>query len=629
MQSGRRILFLFLSVFLISGIVISKATIGNTSRNTNQGKNSVCQTDSLLILDSLVKLYRISDNSFSLSCARRAVIIARRSASKESLINAYILMGMVFTQREKDSSYIYYNQALSIAGKENLNGLKSKILFNIAMLYNVACDNKTAIVLLDSALRIAESNSDYQNISNIYISIGNIKDEMNDFSGAQIFYQKGYQVGRTNSLYKQMGIALINLAKYEKDHGIAFKIQIEALHILERSKGTEEEKANILINIGYTHSNPDSAIYYFKTALILVKNCNLPLVEIGAYNNMAYSYLEKGDITSAKSCLMDHAIPLALQENSKDWLSTLYDSYADILVEDGAYKDAVIYQKKSLESKSEADLEAASGQVRLLATLFDLKSKERELFIQHIQLQQIRLWFVIAILVIIIFIFGIIWLVYRNRIKLQKQNINAAKRIIEMEEDQKGRTARELHDIIGQFVLNVTSQIEKIDFPNPDTKSLLTEKIEEARQSLRVLSHKMNKVMLEQSNFEELVVGLCDDIHKLSGLLIDLELPEPPREFSQEIALHSFRIIQELLMNASKYVKEGLIRIRIKVMKNQLQISYIDNGPGFEPDQVKGKGMGIMNIYERTRLLNGKVHLSSSPGSGVDCEIFITLPKKQ
>jgi len=350
---------------------------------------------------------------------------------------------------------------------------------------------------------------------------------------------------------------------------------------------------------------------------------------MGTYNNMAYSYLEKGDIKFARSCLIDHAIPVAVKGNNQDWLSTLYDSYADILMESGEYKESATYQKKALESRTEADLKTASGQVRLLAALFDMKSKDRELFIQHIQLQQIKLWLIIAVLVILIILSGIIWLAQRNRMKLQRQNIVAARRIIGMEEDQKGRTARELHDITGQFVLSITDQIAKIDFPDPDIKNQLIEKIEDTRQSLRVLSHKMNKVMVEQSSFEELVFGLCEDIHKLTGLQIDLELPEEQRVFSQEIVLHSFRIIQELLMNAGKYVKEGQVRIRVKVIKNLLQISYIDNGPGFDPAMVKGKGMGIMNIYERARLLNGKVNLSSLPGSGSSWEIIIPLSIKQ
>jgi len=628
MPSDKKLLFV-ISFILLTGMINPGISISGSSQHGRQVKNRSKQTDSLQILDSLVNEYRISNNRISISYARKAVGLAGRINSPELLVKAYILMGMSFTPSEKDSSYIYYNKALNLAIEENLERQKSGILFNIALLYNDACNNKTALVFLDSALRIAELNHDYQYISNIYLVLGNVKYEMKDVSGARLMYQKGYRIAKANSLYRQMGVALGNLASYEKNPRSAFNMQKEALGMLEYCKGAEQEKANILVNIGYDHANPDSAIYYYKSALLLVKNCNLPEIEMGTYNNMAYSYLEKGDIKFARSCLIDHAIPVALKGNNQDWLSTLYDSYADILMESGEYKEAATYQKKALESRTEADLKAASGQVRLLAALFDMKSKDRELFIQHIQLQQIKLWLIIAVLVILIILSGIIWLAQRNRMKLQRQNIVAARRIIGMEEDQKGRTARELHDITGQFVLSITDQIAKIDFPDPDIKNQLIEKIEDTRQSLRVLSHKMNKVMIEQSSFEELVFGLCEDIHKLTGLQIDLELPEEQRVFSQEIVLHSFRIIQELLMNAGKYVKEGQVRIRVKVIKNLLQISYIDNGPGFDPAMVKGKGMGIMNIYERARLLNGKVNLSSLPGSGSSWEIIIPLSIKQ
>lgn len=598
------------------------------SQNGGQDKNHSKQPDSLLIIDSLVNLYRISNNNLSVYYARKAIILAGRAKSKEQLVKAYILMGNSFNQSDKDSSYIYYNYAFTLASDENLVKQKSRILFNIAMLYNAAKNYKTAIVLFDSALRIAESCDDPQDISNIYIAIGNVKYEMKDLSGARVMYQNGNTVAQSHSLYRQMGVALGNLAKFEKDAISSFNMQKEAIALFELCKGTEEEKATLLINMGCDHSNPDSALSYYKSALLLVKNCNLPEVEIGAYNNMAYCYLEKDDVKSARSCLVDHAIPLALKENNKDWLSTLYDTYADVLSAEGVYKEAVVYQKKALESRSEADIETASGQVRLLTMLLDLKNKERELLIQHSHLQQIKLSLTIAILVIIILIFVFVWFAQRNRMKLQRQHIIAAKRIIEMEEDEKGRTARELHDITGQFVLTITDQIESIDFPDPGIKNHLIEKIEDTGQSLRVLSHKMNKVIIERSGFADLVIGLCEDMHKLAGLQVDLELPEDELEFPREIVLHSFRILQELLMNASKYVKEGLVRIRVKKIKNKLHICYIDNGPGFKPEMVKGKGMGIMNIYERAKLLNGKVRLSSLPGSGTQWEIILPLPDK-
>ena len=628
MQPANKWIFLIFQ-FLISIILISFSGCDRSSRPVDQVHDSSALHDSLNILDSMVNQYNTKDNPLAVAFAKRAVILSEKSNRAEMLVQSYVLLGNAFSQSAKDSSYIYYNKALIIASREKLEKQRSKLLRNIALLYYSAAENQMALLLLDSSLRIIKRHNDLSNLSSIYISMGTIKEEMKDVSGAELMYQKAFNISKSNSQYGQMGLALGNLARFEKNPTLVFRKQKEALHLFDRVVGNEEGKASVLINMGYDHSDPDSAIYYYRSALSLIKNSYLPEIEIASYNNMAYSFLEKGDIRNAISCLSDHAIPLALHEKNYDWLYTLYDSFAEILMQSGEYKEAALYQKKSLEAKIEADLKKSTNQLRLLSTLFDVRSKDREILIQQIQIRQAQLWLAISILAIILFISGIIWIAQRSRMKLQRQRIAAARRIIEMEENQKERTARELHDITGQFVLSITDQVDKTGFADNESREILKEKIENARQSLRLLSHKMNKVMVEQSGLDELLLGLCEDLHNLTGLMIDLELPGSAREYPQEVVLHSFRIVQELLMNAVKYASEGTVRIRIRLINNDLEIHYIDNGPGFEPGEVKGGGMGLMNIHERVKLLGGAEVLSTSPGNGTSWKIKLPLPGNQ
>ena len=286
-----------------------------------------------------------------------------------------------------------------------------------------------------------------------------------------------------------------------------------AIRWLKKTNGSEDEIAGILINIGNRQKEPDSAIFYYRAALKLLKSGNFPSTEVGAYNNMAYSYLDKGDINNAEACIATNAIPLALHENVRDWLSSLYDTYSDILIAKGDFKNAVVCQKKAISSRIEADNQRASEQVRLLAALLDLNNKEltiqakgKELLIQNNNLQRFRLWFLISVLFVIGSIFITLWLQQRSRTRLQHEQINSAKRIIEMEESEKGRTARELHDITGQLVMGLTGEIENIESLNSETKGQIKSKITDLGKSIRLISHRMNKAMLEHFTFEELVI---------------------------------------------------------------------------------------------------------------------------
>jgi two-component system, NarL family, sensor kinase len=602
----------------------------------SHGQRTKVTGDSLEILDSLVNSSKINNVQGAKLFARRALVIAHGMTDPSATVKAYVMLGIAYNLNDKDSSYMYFNKALKIADSSKSVAQIPIILYNLAILNKAAHNYRTAIVMLDSSIRLAEADKNFPVISDAYNSLGNIKYDVEDNKDAQRHYDSAFQIAKRHSLYKQMGVALGNLARFEKDHSTSVRMQREAISYLRNRFGTQEEIALILINIGYWFTNPDSALFYFRSALELAKNGGLHVVEMAAFNNMAYSYLDKGNLELAEDCLAGHAIPIALRENNSDWQSTLYDSYADVLVAKGDYKAAIGVEKKAMDARIEATKKQASGEVRLLAALLDLNNKEitiqkkeKEILVQKNRLQQTRLWLTITVLVAIGFLFVFLWLQQRTRMKLQRQQISSAKRIIEMEESEKGRTARELHDITGQLVMGITGEIENLDFHDPQSKDLIKGKIKDLGKSIRLISHRMNRAMMEHFSFEELIVGQCEDVQKLTGLPVDVDISVKELSLPEETILHIYRIIQELLTNASKYVKTGRVNIRISAEMGSLIVFYQDNGPGFDPAIVEKSGMGLRNIFERAKLLGGVATLDTSPGYGASWQISIPLDKKK
>ena len=593
--------------------------------------------DSIRKLDSLVQVNKDINSSIALKHARKALLYARKLSTAEELIYGYRLMGQAFYQKDKDSSYIYFNKALKLADSTNNTSAKPFLIYFTGLLYYTAKDYKTSIVLLDSCIKLSELQKDYVRLSQAYNTLGNIHMEIRNNDIARVMYDSAYQVARRHKENEQIGISLGNLARFEEDPVKAFRLEREAISFLKMSKGGEDGLAQSYVNIGFRASNPDTALFYFNEALKLAKVNNLSKIEIGAYNNMVYSFLDKGNIKSAEECLVDHAIPLAQREKNNDWLAELYDTYADVLVRKGDFREAVKYQDSAMEKRISADKAQASEQVRLLSVLLDLKSKdftiqdkEKEILVQQNRLQKTRLGLTITIFLIIGFIFLILWLQQRNRVKMQLQQISSAKRIIEIEENEKGRTARELHDITGQLVMGITGEIENLDLPDSEIKEEIKGKIKELGKSIRMISHRMNKVTLENFTFNELIFGQCEDMRKVVGLQIQLEMPEEIGDLQEEVVLHTYRIIQELLTNAGKYARESLVRIEFLKTAAELILTYRDNGPGFDASLIEKKGMGLMNIFERAKLLNGSAKVTSSPGDGTLWEIIIPLvPRTQ
>jgi signal transduction histidine kinase len=619
---------IFLHISML-GVLLSLALPISTHASVSKGepdKNSL--RDSLQILYTLVNDLKVTNNTKALFFAKQSLVIARKINTPDVLINSYYLMGIAFNKFNNDSSYIYLRKALQLADNSGSSEKKPTILYNIAMLYKAAQDYKMAIVLLDSCIYYANTSRNSTILSEAYNTIGNIQYDGQNKTDAKRMYDSAYQIAKQNNKYKQMGASLGNLAKFEKTVVGSVKMQKEAIQLLKKDKGVEEEIAGILINIGYAQSNTDSAIYYFSAALDLAKNGNLTEVEMGAYNNMAYSYLDKGDVAMAENCLINHAIPLAQRLDNNDWLSTLYDTYADVLSARGGFKEALNWQKMALKERGKADKKQAFEQVRLLAALLDLTNKEREILIQRNKLQTTQLWLVVSILLIIGFVFILLWLQQRNRMKLNRQQITSARQIIDMEESEKGRTARELHDITGQLVMGITGEIENLDFPDNSIKEEIKGKIKELGKSIRLISHRMNRAMMEHFSFEELIVGQCEDVQRLTGIPITAEMPKEPLVLSKEVVLHLYRIVQELLTNAGKYVKDGQVSVRISTHNNELHLYYSDNGQGFDMKTLKADSMGLTNIHERAKLLGGKAKVNSAPGVGTSWEIDVPYIQK-
>jgi two-component system, NarL family, sensor kinase len=591
--------------------------------------NTKSPEDSLVQLDSLVSRYKVSNNALSIVYAKRALTVAGladKEKKAECMVRAMKLMGIAYSKMEKDSSYTYYTMASKLADSAKLWKQKVQIMYNLAGFENSALHNKSAITLLDSAIILAKSINDFEEISNAYNLLGNINRDNQDYEKAKQMYDLALVYAWKDTLYKQIGVTLGNLANIEADIDKQKKILREALTNLAKAPGAEEEMATIFINFGNLYTG-DSAIFYYNSALVLTKGAYLPVIVMAAYNSMAYIYLEKGDLAMAEACLRDKAIPVAIKENNSDWLSTLYDTYADVYSAKGDFKNAFRVQREAMRQKAHSYEQQASGQVRLLSALLDLKNKEliiqneeRKLLIQSNRLKSYELGLAIAVALILASIFLLFWLQQRNRARLQFEQISSARRIIEMEESEKGRTARELHDITGQLVMGITSEIENIEIPDLASKEELKNKIKALGQSIRKISHRMNRAMIEYFTFKELIEGQCEDVQRLSGISINLEMDNEFPDLKQDVVLHFYRIIQELLTNATKYASGSQLTIKVTTGDHKLNLFYSDNGPGFEVKEKK-LGMGLMNIYERAKLTGGKADVTSAPGKGTSWRI--------
>jgi signal transduction histidine kinase len=595
-------------------------------------KQETILMDSIKKLDSLSDLNWINNDSLSIVYAKGALKLGHSLSSEEPLIKAYHAIGKAYYSRHKDSSFYYYSKALALSDKLKSVTEKPSLLYNIAMLNEDAGNLRVSLALLDSSASCARRTRNFTVLSEAYNSMGNIYMEIHDTASAIRWFNNALQVGNEHSLSRQIADAMGNLALFESDKNKAILLQKQAISYLQKTPGTEGEIAEVNVCIGDEQIKPDTAIIYYYRGLEGTESGNYPEIVFTAYNNLVYSYLDLGNIKKATECLVDKAIPLAKKMNHKDWLATAYDTYADVFSAKGDPKNAFLSLRKSINYQKQFNVKNNEKQLRLLGAILDLntketiiREKETEIKTQHLQNKFLKLVLAIAFLVIIIIIFVYMGFRQQMKIKFKQQQITSAKRIIELEETEKSRIGFELHDNLGYLARVTDGFINSLTITDTDAKQQLTDKMRELSDCIRRISHRINLLKEEQSRLEEVIPAIINDIRIFTGINVSYFIPDHLPDIPREILLHTCRIVQELLTNAGKYAGNSKITIDLALTGKKLLLLYKDDGPGFDPSGITGKGIGLSSIYERIKLLGGKAELDSSPGRGTKWEISIPL----
>ncbi len=567
-----------------------------------------------------------------ISCNNTPLSGTRGSFSDQALKN--FRSGLFYQSKNEDSSFYYFEKALAYCDSCDNDTLRPLILFRVASLHFKAFNYKQALEIFDSSMVEAKRNKNFAVVTNCLNELGNLERDLNNPETSRAYLEQALKTAEQYHLSLQIGVTLGNIANLQENPDSALKMNERAISILKNIKGAEMEYCSVLSNMANSISDQERAITLYYEAISVAGKNQFWEILIGAYNNLACTYLENNNLAEAEACLRDHAIPAALKTNNTDWLSTVYESYAELFEKKGDFHQAYAYQKKALKSRTEASQKQAAAQMRLLNALFRAKNREieiqektDEIKVKHYQLNRSYVWLFVLLLAVVLLVVISLWWIQRKNLKLRNQEIDTAKRLSAIEEKEQERLSMQLHDTIRPLSSVLMKQIESMEFPDEEMKQSMIVKLSEASRQLRQISHRLNPLMREQMTFTELTRSLRDDFIGQSGLYVNLRLPQIEPVLPKDTVNQLYFILQELMMNAGKHVKAGNVNISISEELDNLYILYSDDGPGFNPAGVSLSGLGLMHIFERTKLLHGKAVLDSSPGKGTQWTISIPLRK--
>jgi PAS domain S-box-containing protein len=209
---------------------------------------------------------------------------------------------------------------------------------------------------------------------------------------------------------------------------------------------------------------------------------------------------------------------------------------------------------------------------------------------------------------------------------------SVSRRMIEAQEQERTRIARELHDDVGQrlalFSINLTQlhQGRKKPAEIRSRAEGLRSQISDIATDVQALSHRLHSSKLEYLGLATAMRSFCKEFGEQQKVEIDFETHDLPSPLSSDISLCLFRVLQEALHNSAKYSGVRHFEVRSWGTPSEVHLTVSDFGSGFDVDLAKaGRGLGLISMDERLKILKGTLSIESQLKRGTTVHAFVPL----
>lgn len=214
-----------------------------------------------------------------------------------------------------------------------------------------------------------------------------------------------------------------------------------------------------------------------------------------------------------------------------------------------------------------------------------------------------------------------------------------SRRLIEVQEEERRRVARELHDGVLQvlssarFALGAAIERQAPGDASNDLARALSLLAEGVRE-IRAITRSLRPSALEHLGLEPALRALCADSQTTAGVAIRFAGPRASRRLPAEVELALYRIAQEALANVLEHAGASRCEVRVRRLRNAVELRVEDDGAGFDPcadgagRAARGasqRGLGLVNIRERAAGARGVAEIVSRPGEGTRVSVRVPV----
>ncbi len=571
---------------------------------------------------------------------------------------------LLFGQFDKHKEYTYQelNNILELARSNNDNETLAEVYLKLGDYegdyfaeydkslknYNYAINHYKALKDTDGIFRANHA------IARRYRDAGLNSEAIQILIRLEKKYEEEQDTNALTRVWFDLNLAYRNIG----EHQIALRYLNETAQANQRLKDT-----TLTLKILFSKIEAFESIYEQDSALILAFEAfNLS----NKFNNkelaaqslfyIGYTNKLKDDYIKAEKYISKSLSILPFKAYS-EWRKRMYKELADVYNTLGKPEEGYAYllkftllsdsitNKNRIESFNNLALKYGSKEKQ---TSIELLKIEKEYEISKNRMQRRSLYILaFGLLVVLLSVYFIIKF-YNQQISTDKiineQNeeinhqkirelednlrINSMRSMIEGQEIERERIAKDLHDSLGGLLSTVKLQFDYLGSVNKDMSSQKAyaqahHLLDTAVGEVRTISRNLQPSSLQNLG---LVPAIKDLINRFKGENypeIDFQYYEMPEKMDRMIALTVYRIIQELLNNSLKHAQANEILIQLNAEDDELVIQYEDDGVGFDANNLEHTGMGLENINTRVNFVHGTMHTESEPGNGMSVIIRV------
>lgn len=208
-----------------------------------------------------------------------------------------------------------------------------------------------------------------------------------------------------------------------------------------------------------------------------------------------------------------------------------------------------------------------------------------------------------------------------------------AGRLIQAQEEERSRIARELHDDITQRLALLATNLECLEQDLPTSRRHLNHKLagirneaQELGRDVQDLSHRLHSSRLELLGLAQAARSFCKDYSAHHQVRVDFCAENIPKDLSKDISLCLFRVLQEASQNVTKHSGSQTLQVSLTGESGELHLKVHDSGIGFNTEEAKKRhGLGFTSMSERLKLVNGTLSIDSQPQRGTTIHAHVPL----